>query len=171
MGSSRRRFMKNAALFVTAAAVFPLNAPPQDQLKDHDETFDPEKLAIFAGVSPATFEPWIGSRFRVSKKSKALGSLVLLSVNVVETAKPKVSAPVRFQDNSVSISRFVKTLEINTFSLRFRRSGSPLPQDTYTLDHNWLGTFPLFLVPSGLTGQTSTCTAIFALLSQATALN
>jgi hypothetical protein len=160
--------MQNAALFV-ATAPFPLNAPSQDQPKDHDETFDPVKLAIFAGVSPATFEQWIGSRFRVSKKNRTQGSLVLFSVSVIEIPKPRVSTPVTFQTNSVSIFKLVKTPEINTFSLRFRRSGIPLPQDTYMLDHNWLGTFPLFLVPSGLTGQATTCTAIFSLFSQTTA--
>jgi hypothetical protein len=34
------------------------------------------------------------------------------------------------------------------------------------LAHDWLGTFPLFLVPSGLAGPTSTCMAVFTMLNQ-----
>ena len=35
------------------------------------------------------------------------------------------------------------------FVLIFRGTTAPLPQDTYLLEHNALGTFPLFLVPGG----------------------
>jgi hypothetical protein len=34
------------------------------------------------------------------------------------------------------------------------------------LSHDWLGTFPLFLVPSDLSGVPSACTAIFAMLNE-----
>jgi hypothetical protein len=55
---------------------------------------------------------------------------------------------------------------ITSFSLRFRKTGVALPQGTYTMDHDWLGTFPLFLVPAGKSGSQSTYTATFSVLDQ-----
>src|SRR5271166_248318 len=80
MNSTRRLFLQKAALSIVAVN-FPLATFCQKLLNSRTKGFDPETLVIFNGVSRQTFEPWIGSRFRVSLNNKPLGSLVLLSVD------------------------------------------------------------------------------------------
>jgi hypothetical protein len=41
---------------------------------------------------------------------------------------------------------------MTTFTLRFRGAGALLPQETYTLSQESLGSFPLFLVPAPAQG-------------------
>ena len=165
MRSSRRRFLQKAVLSVFVVR-FPLNALAQNLLSGQNKDFDPENLAVFDRVSPETFEPWIGSSFRISLNNKSLGSLVLASVNVIDTASARVSERTTAVGKMVSAQPALKTPVITSFSLRFQRSGTPLTQGTYLLDHDWLGAFPLLLVPSGLSAKTSTCTAVFTLISQ-----
>lgn len=175
MNSTRRLFLQKAALSIVAVN-FPLSAFCQKLLNSQTKGFDPETLAIFNGVSSQTFEPWIGSRFRVSLNNKPRGSLVLLSVDDADSETgSETSAGTKqepYRANTVRrigpVSGSSKESAITSFSLHFQRVGNALPQDTYMLSHNWLGTFPLFIVPSGLSGAQSTCTAIFTLLKQTT---
>jgi hypothetical protein len=164
MNPTRRLFLRSAA-FSAVAARFPLSAFTQELLHDSDKRFDPEILSIFDGVSRQTFEPWIGSLFRVSLNNKPRGSLLLLAVDEIVAAtsdEPDDATVVRsVNPHPISSNRS----PIRGFSLRFRRVGNPLPQDSYMLSHDWLGDFPLFVVPSGLPGAPSTCTATFTLLN------
>lgn len=169
MGPTRRHFLQSAVLSALAVN-FPLSAFAQKLLNRSGRDFDPETLVIFNGISPQTFEPWIGSRFRMSLNNKPQGSLVLLSV---DNAGPEASTETKeepYRANTVSRSGPVPRLSnepvITTFALHFQRTGNALPQGTYMLSHDWLGTFPLLLVPSGLSEAQSTCTAIFSLLNQ-----
>lgn len=68
----RRFFLRNAALSLLAVKL-PLIAFAQNHLNGQGSDFDPESLAIFDGISHQTFEPWIGSRFRLSLNNKSLG--------------------------------------------------------------------------------------------------
>jgi hypothetical protein len=167
MKSTRRLFLQGAALSALATG-FPLSTLAQELLNSGAKGFDPEVLAIFDGVSAQTFEPWIGSQFRVSLNNLQQGSLVLLSVEEAEarasvelTAEPSLENPLHRIGPLPSTSN---APAMTSFSLQFQRTGSPLRQETYMLSHDWLGTFPLLLVPSGLAGTPSTCTATFTLL-------
>jgi hypothetical protein len=164
MYPSRRRFLQEAALSILAAQ-FPFSAFAQKISGNQGKEFDAENLAIFDRVSPQTFEPWIGSNFRIRLNNKSMGVLVLASVNVIDTATVTTSATTPPARDVLSMHEPPKTPIATSFSLLFRRSGAALPQDTYMLDHDWLGTFPLFLVPSGDITNSSTCTATFTLLS------
>jgi len=167
MSPTRRLFLQGVAAFAFATGL-PLTSLSQEQRNNQSTTFDPENLAIFSGVSPRTFEQWIGSRFRVNLNDQARGALVLVSVQ--EFKKQKLPAQRSRAVVSATGLTFTpsKVPDVLSFSLQFQRAGSPLPQNTYTLDHDWLGRFPLFLVPYGLTGPASTCTAVFSLLNQPT---
>ncbi len=173
MGSTRRNFLQRAVLSAFAVN-FPLSALTQKVLSHPGKSFDPETLGIFKGVSCQTFEPWIGSRFGVSLNNMPQGSLILVSVDDADSETgPTTSAETKeepYRANTVlrigPISGSSKVSAISSFSLHFQRIGNALPQDTYMLSHDWLGTFPLFIVPSGLFGAQSTCAAIFALLKQ-----
>jgi hypothetical protein len=149
--------------------MFPIEGLSQNQLHDQSEAFDPENLTIFAGVSSQTFEQWIGSSFRVSLGKQSQGSLLLTAVNVIKPANPQAHENTKLQPEGGSILGSLKQPSVTSFSLHFQRSGTPLQQNTYLLDHNWLGTFPLFLVPSGLSARSSTCTAVFSLLGKVAA--
>ncbi len=173
MGPTRRHFLQRAVLSAFAVNL-PLGAFAQKLLNRSGKGFDPETLVIFNGVSRQTFEPWIGSRFQVSLNKKPQGSLVLLSVDDAgPEAGPAASTEAKeepYRANTFRRSGPAPRLSneplMSTFALQFQRIGNALPQDTYMLSHDWLGTFPLLLVPSGLSGAQSTCTAIFALLNQ-----
>jgi hypothetical protein len=164
MSQTRRLFLHNAAFSAVAAGLFP-TAFAQELLNRRSETFSREDLAVLDGVSMQTFEPWIGSRFLVSLKKKPLGSLILLSVDKIDPPADDSAGSTNGAHQSGPVPR--PGPAVTSFAIRFRRPGKPLPQDTYTLSHDWLGKFPLLLVPSGLTGPNSTCTAVFSLLEQA----
>ena len=165
MNSTRRLFLQKAALSIVAANC-PLSAFCQKLLNSQTKGFEPETLVIFNGVSRQPFEPWIGSRFSVSQNNKSQGSLVLMSVDEIDTTGKEASDSTNTVRRVGAVPRPSKASAITSFSLRFQRPGTPLPQDTYMLAHDWLGTFPLFLVPSVLAGPTSTCTDVFTMLNQ-----
>jgi hypothetical protein len=166
MNPGRRLFLQNAALSVAAASLIP-SAFAQKPLDSQRQIFSPENLTLFDGVSIQTFEPWVGATFGVSLNNKPRGSLILLSVDAMNPEaqdEPSSSNTVR----SVGlVLRPASGPAMTNFALHFRGSGAALPQDTYLLSHNWLGTFPLLLVPSGLSGPRPTCTAVFSVLNPA----
>ena len=164
MSSTRRLFLQSAAFSMIAANLSRF-AFAQKLLNRRPGDFDSESLAIFNGVSRQTFEPWIGGRFSVSLNNKSLGSLVLLSVDDIDTTQEEVSDSTSAVFTAGRALRSFNQPAINSFALRFQRMGNALPQDTYMLAHDWLGTFPLLLVPSGLSGPVSTCTAVFTFLN------
>ena len=134
-------------------------AVAQRHLQSHGEAMDDETLSIFDHISTATFEQWIGSSFQLSLNGKPMDKLVLLSVT--KTNPPEA---VNSSGREGKVPTASAGPSISGFSLRFRGTGNALPQDTYTLTHSWLGTFPLFLVPSGTGGARSTYTATFNVL-------
>jgi len=165
MNPTRRVFLQNAALSVIAVSL-PSAVLAQKPVKAPDLTFTPDNLSLFDGVSSQTFEPWIGSSFAVSLNSKPRGSLLLLSVDEMNNQATDTPAGREIVPQSSRASQSAGTPTTTSFALHFQGSGAPLEQNTYTLSHEWLGTFPLLLVPSGLPGPQPTCTAVFNQLDQ-----
>ena len=166
MNPTRRIFLQNAALSVIAASLTPA-AFAQTLVTDKNPAFAPDNLALFDGVSSQTFEPWIGASFRVSLNKQPRGSLVLLSVNEMNTEATGTLGSPEIVTRIGRVPQSANGPMTTSFALHFQGSGTPLEQNTYTLSHDWLGTFPLLLVPSGLHGQRPTCTAVFNQLDQA----
>jgi len=150
MQPTRRQFVRLAAGFVFCAQ-FPFRGIAQNHSSGVDratETEDP-----LAGVTAETFSAWIGSQFRATLNRQPAGTLTLLAVTTIEP-KP----------GTISAAKAVTSPAMTSFALRFSKTGAPVTQETYTLEHDWLGTFPLLLVPSGTHTTPATCTAVFSLL-------
>lgn len=137
MTSSRRSFLHKAAVFaaITVASTTGFAQSERRELTTN-ERFG---LQTLASDPQETFEPWIGGKFRLSLWGKSLGTLVLASVesSFFPRTQPGMnpmfmSAPVR---------------ELKSTILEFTYGGKILPQETYTLTHDWLGTFNLLVEP------------------------
>ena len=165
MRSTRRLFLHNATFSAIAASVLP-GAFGEGRSNGRAENFSQQDLAVFGGTSIRTFEPWIGSRFRVSLHGKPMGALVLLSV---EDLIPK---PITQSDSPATSNRIGPEMrpvfepEMSSFALHFKGPATALPQDTYKVTHDWLGSFSLFLVPAGPSARRATCTAVFTLINK-----
>ena len=150
MYATRRQFVRLAA-GIAFCTQFPLRGIAQNHGSIGDQTTETEDP--LAGVTAETFAAWIGSQFRATLNRQPAGTLTLLSVTTVEP-KP----------GTTSVAKVVASPAMTSFALRFSKTGAPLTQETYTLEHDWLGTFPLLLVPSGAHTTPATCTAVFTLL-------
>jgi hypothetical protein len=167
MASTRRLFLQDAAILAAATALpGKLLSQPRGVAATGDETED-----ALTNISAETFQPWIRSSFEVSRNQRPQGDLTLISVIEADDSAPRTvpgrmsaRASARLSARAMSTP---KSPMVDSFTLRFQRTGVPLPQETYTLKHSWLGTFDLLLVPSGLAGRTSTCSAVFSLLARA----
>jgi len=152
MHSTRREFFRKAAS-IGYCALFPLAGIAQSR-KIHAGPYParegPDQLV---GLTAETFEAWVGSQFRAVLNRKSAGTLTLVSVTTLD---PKLEIP--------SAAKAARSPAITGFALQFSKAGAPLLQETYTLEHDWLGTFPLLLVPSGAHTTPATCTAVFTLL-------
>ena len=166
MDPTRRLFLRDAALSVIVASVA-APAFAQKPIIPRNEIFAPENLSTLDGISAQVFEPWIGSSFRVSSGNKSMGSLILLSVLEAGSETKNIASNPSLVRRVGQVPQATSGLAVTSFSLRFQSSRATLPQDTYLLSHEWLGTFPLLLVPSGLSGTHTTCTAVFSLLTRA----
>jgi hypothetical protein len=163
MTPTRRFFLKGSLTAALASKLFPI-AFAQQLFESQVRASDTENSPAFDGVSRQDFERWIGSSFRLSLNNKQLGSMVLVAVKEIDNAG--VVDNITASHMVGRVPRYLSGPSIDCFSLRFRKTGNALPQGTYTLDHDWLGTFPLFLVPSGAHGGRSTYTATFTILMQ-----
>jgi hypothetical protein len=153
MSVTRRRFVEVASLSLLAGAALPA-AFAQDGVGEKTEPFSSENLLVLNDASQKTFERFIGERFAIRNAERALGSLTLLSVE----AAPPIPAPAKHM-----VGRVPKAAprSLTGFSLRFQGSGGTLPQGTYTFRNAGLGSFPLFIVPSGPRVTPHTYTAVF----------
>jgi hypothetical protein len=150
MQPTRRHFVRLAA-GIAFCAHFPLRGIAQNRSSGVDraeETEDP-----LAGVTAETFSAWIGSQFRATLNRQPAGTLKLLAVTTLDP-KP----------GTILAAKAVTSPAMTSFALRFSKAGAPLTQEAYTLEHDWLGTFQLLLVPSGAHSNPATCTAVFTLL-------
>jgi hypothetical protein len=163
MSITRRRLLQGASLSCLASIISPWALAQNDSVTEKD-TYSPENLAIFNVVNREMFEQCIGSSFQVSLNGKPLGSLLLLSVEELTPHAHELPEP-RALERVGSVPRPATETEVTSFALQFQRPGAALPQNTYLLSQHWLGTFPLFLVPSGASGAKQMCTAVFSLLT------
>ena len=150
MRPTRRQFVRIAA-GVAFCAQFPLRGIGQNRGAKVDRAAEAEDP--LAGVTAETFSAWVGSQFRATLNRQPAGMLTLLSVTTLEP-KP----------GTTSAAKGVASPSVTSFALRFSKTSAPLTQETYTLEHDWLGIFPLLLVPSGAHATPATCTAVFSLL-------
>jgi hypothetical protein len=146
MSVTRRNFLSRATVTVLAGAVLPRLFAQSGSAGS----------PFFDNISAETFKPFVGDKFSVAANGQSLGSLTLIAVRQEPSAKP-VTTLAGSDSNSSAPA-------LDTFTLRFRGSGAPLPQETYTLSQLSLGSFPLLLVPGSSGGSSPTYTAVFNLL-------
>lgn len=140
MAVSRRHFLELGSMFAASVAV---------------TTNGIARAAVGASGSPGqggganlltmnqhTFHPLIGDAFLIRTQTSALIPVVLASVK----ESPAAGTP--------------PLTDAFTLSFRSLASGNPLPQGTYVFRHAALGSFPLFIVPSG-PGAARSYSAVF----------
>jgi hypothetical protein len=125
MSISRRVFIKMASIAAIAAGTVGKSA----LLAFAQGTMQASATDPLAYYTQATFTQYINSIFRLHGFRT-----VDVTLEKVEDALP------------ATVSR---TDGRESFLLHFRGGGVQLPQDTYIVEHPALGTFSLFLVPSG----------------------
>ncbi|MFZ0302084.1 MAG: hypothetical protein WAL75_05345 [Terracidiphilus sp.] len=143
MSVTRRSFLSRATLTMLAGAALP-------------RAFAQSTSPFFDNISAETFKPFIGDSFSVALNGRSQGSLTLTAVTQSPAAPPASASAVAGRQSS--------TQALDTFTLKFRRTGIPLPQETYTMSQLSLGSFPLFLVPLSTSGSSSTYIAVFNLM-------
>jgi len=157
MTITRRHFLETASITALAGAILP-GALAQRGRPLNEDTFSPDGMAIFYGVSPQTFKSLIGEDFAASLGGKPLGSLTLIKVNAAAPAnQPEPATGARLVGRVPKPSQQATT----SFTLRFQGTGAGLEQETYTLNHPALGSFPLFIVPASREVNPPTYTAVF----------
>ena len=134
---SRRGFMKQGSLLVVAATtslasaehVFGLDNEARRSGVKQDNLPNSGKPAPLS-LTKATFAPYVNTVFRIYPDTSKTLKTTLVSVGDIGPVPDK---------NSAGRECFV---------LKFRGS-EPLPQNTYRVEHDVLGRFDLFLVPTG----------------------
>jgi len=139
MTPSRRSFLHTAAMFAVASSSVSLSAFAQGkrELTQSEEI----GLQTLSSDPQKTFEKWIGGKFHVTLRGRSHGLLVLDSVDSTTSPAPSTSQP-------PAGPGVILVQELSSTALQFSKNGQYLPQDTYTLDHDWLGTFDLLIVPT-----------------------
>lgn len=134
---SRRGFMKQGSLLVVAATaslasvehVLGLDSDARPLGIDQVNLPNSGKSAPLS-LTKATFAPYVNTVFRIYSDTSKTLKTTLVSVGDI--------GPVP-DNNSAGRECFV---------LKFRGT-EPLPQNTYRIEHDVLGRFDLFLVPTG----------------------
>lgn len=159
MKPTRRSFLQKSAMFAiaTSASIPAFARGEQDDLTISQEIGQQS----LASDPQSTFEKWIDGEFRISWQNSALGSLTLASVE--SRLFPQNSTPEVASRQPVTGSRPSGPLvqEVRSTTLQFGWNRGFLRQETYTLDHDWLGTFNLLLVPCASMTKPITYLAIF----------
>ena len=124
VGMTRRGFLRHTAAGIAGAALLAVGigklVPGGESRMSAGETLDRLRKADFAGH--------IGESFTIRR-----GQLDTVTVRLAEVADIRHTAPQGADDS---------------FSLLFAGPASrPLEQDTYGVEHDSLGSFPLFIVP------------------------
>jgi len=147
MPVSRRIFIASAQTLLAAAAL-----PMKFFGAASSLSFTPEANLLTA--TKATFQPLVNSTFTVGGSGPLTRNwLTLLSVEEMTSAPAPKTTPA-----AGTKTRATAPTVVDTFALHFYGTGEALAQGTYQLESHKLGTFSLFIVPSG----TSTYTAIIS---------
>jgi hypothetical protein len=135
-GAFQKTMSRTGLLKLGAVAAVVLGAGPVARAAANSETTTKDGAVAATGRSVrgprylrlATYVPLVGSTFRVHRSQSSSLSVKLISATRLPSELGEA------------------------FSLIFRGHGNArLEQDTYTIEHSTLGTFPLFLVPVGST--------------------
>jgi len=148
MAVSRRHFLEVGSLFAASVAVATNGAAQVVRRGGAGSDSSRRGGGVnLLTMTQDTFKPLIGSVFLVRTQSSTLVPVVLTSVKELPATGTQ---PVT-----------------DAFTLSFRSLpvGSPLAQGTYTFRHTALGSFPLFIVPSG-PGAPRSYSAVFNRLKQ-----
>lgn len=171
MTPSRRSFLRKAAMFAvtTSASIRAFSEGQERELTDSEQF----GIQTLASDPQQTFERWTGGIFRVSWRGKRLGTVVLASVESKDypqmqpiyfpqplPQQPRLGAP-----RGAAVPMGPRVAELRATYLEFDRPRGYLPQETYTLSHDWLGTFNLLLVPKVPYSGAITYVATFARLT------
>jgi hypothetical protein len=158
MSLSRRHFVHLTSLSLLAGAVLPCAFAEEE---GEEETFSPENLAGFDGISRQTFEPYVRERFAISRAGRSLGRVTLIEVTEMTPGATGSGS------QGVKGLALAKGQALTSFALRFQGSGGQLPQETYVLSQPALGKLPLLLVPAAPGADSLTYTAIFTMFATA----
>jgi hypothetical protein len=132
-GALQKTMSRTGLLKLGAVAAVVLGAGPVAHAAASSETAAKDGGAVATGrgvrgpryLRLATYVPLVGSTFRIHRSQSSL-SVKLVSATRLPSERGEA------------------------FSLIFRGHGNAkLGQETYTIEHSTLGTFPLFLVPVG----------------------
>ena len=159
MSVTRRCFLQSATLTMLSGAVLPASLS-ESQASSQGETFRPESLVAFSGISQRTFQRLVGERFAVSSGVHSLGAMTLISVTELTPHKSAAKSP-------RMVGRLPKpsSQHFTGFAVRFQGTGSELSQGIYTLRNPSVGELPLLLVPSGPGLTPHTYTAVFGFVA------
>lgn len=134
MQLSRRRAIQLAtmsALATAAGSAFAAQA---------SKVFTDENLVLYDNMSAAVFEPWVETEFVLSGPTVASQKLLLKSVRDLAILAPAATQPAKGAAPAPHVTGFM---------LSFQGTGKALPQNTYILTNDGLGSFAAFLVPAG----------------------
>jgi hypothetical protein len=172
MCATRRSFLgKAAATALVTATSGNIWAQSKRELTTN-ELIGRETMAT---ATPQTWDQWVGGIFKLSLGATTRGTVQLTKVESMMYPPRKASQPADLAEGqlngSPSTGPFgVQTApgmvpEIQVAVLWFRRRGKPLSQETYTVEHDWLGTFDLLIAPSRVTLGSMYCFAVVSHLT------
>jgi len=139
MDASRRHFL------VAGQTLLALAAMPMKSLLAAASSFGSAKAANLALLSRETFLPLVNSSFAVRGGVLTTAWLTLLSVEDMNQKAPAPATPMAMPPKAAKTA----PPKVDTFTLHFHLIGETLQQGTYELEHDALGRFSLFVVPSG----------------------
>jgi len=163
---TRRKALQLTSMSALVTAVSPM-ALAAAVHGSADKRFSDANLALYGNFSQAMFEPWVGTPFKVTSGSGMGRTLILSSVKSLTVTTPKAStqagsAPVLKSNLRRTTSLNAMSKQVEGFTLNFRASGPAMPQDTYTLSSNYMGSFSLFLVPGTSSLLSTNYSAVFS---------
>jgi hypothetical protein len=139
MDASRRNFL------VAGQTLLALAAMPINFFGAVASSIFSSQAAKLALLTRETFLPLVNSKFAVRSGMLTTAWLTLLSVEDMNQKAPAVAIPMAVPPKTARTA----PPQIDTFALHFDLVGETLRQGTYELEHDALGRFPLFIVPSG----------------------
>ncbi|HKF46327.1 MAG TPA: hypothetical protein VKB38_03150 [Terracidiphilus sp.] len=118
-------------------------------------------------ASGQMWERWIGGSFKTTWHGMKVGTLILKSVETNTFPLPKKNRPqselmpvVPVMPVAPLMKEQTLVRETESIVLVFQTNGKPFIQEVYTLQHDWLGTFDLLLVPASAATAGSKYTAV-----------
>lgn len=172
MSATRRSFLAKAA---AAAVVVSSGSLKTWAQKGQRELTTAEMIGreTVESATPQTFEQWVGSVFKIKLQGTRWGVLRLAKVESKIYPPPPAtatssSAPSAASPNvSQSALPAIPTAwgpgtvpEVQSTILWFTHAHVPLPQEVWTLEHDWLGTFDLLLAPDRARHGMNYCFAV-----------